>query len=238
MKTYYILDNGDRPFKVNIDKNNIDIYKKKNSLDNNKILYNKNPILTFKNVNKIFIGKSPKNKMTVYSGGYGKEYNGNTILLNIKDNNYVCISSSIFLFQSLSEIIKYVSHVGNSGVPYPYAVDKNNMNYLMLDNVIIKNVPNNINPYQYYYKNSNNFENISNFIIGEESYDLNYTPFPEKNYARISKFNDFGSGMKIIYKNGKTQKIGNKEYTKILKEYGKKKGFYPLKYKVLHKSLN
>ena len=38
-------------------------------------------------VEKIFVGKSPKNNMTLFSCGHGKGFEGNTILLHKKTTN-------------------------------------------------------------------------------------------------------------------------------------------------------
>ena len=239
MKTYYVLDNGGRPFKVDIEDNNVKIYKFVKRVSNsNDIVYSKSPTLIFNNINNIFIGKSPKNAMTTHSGGHGKKFDGNTILLNIKDNKYVFIGLNIFSFQSEFEIIKYVSPVGNSGVPYPYAVDNNNNFYLMIEDVMIKNIPKNNNPYNYYYKISRNINKMYDWYIGKDGSHYSYTPRPKEDYLRISKFKDFGNGIKIIHKDGKEQKLGLKEYIKFMNEYGKKNGLSPLKYvKILHDRL-
>ena len=62
--------------------------------------------------------------MTEYSGGYGDEFDGNSILVHISENKYVYIGSSIYSFESQAKIIRYISPVGNSDVPYPYAIDE------------------------------------------------------------------------------------------------------------------
>jgi hypothetical protein len=238
MKSYYVLDNGERPFKVDIENNNVIVYKIEYISNSNDIKYAKEPILIFNNVNNIFIGKSPKNAMTTYSGGHGKKFDGNTILLNIKDKKYVFIGLNIFSFIAEYDIIKYVSPVGNSGVPYPYAVDKNNNFYLMIEDVMIKNIPKNINPYDYYFKKSEKFYKMYHLYIGKNDYNLGYTPRPKEDYLRISKFKSFGSGIKIIHKDGKEQKLGLKEYIKFMNEYGKKNNLSPLRYvKLLHDRL-
>ena len=238
MKTYYILDNGGHPFKVDIENNNVIVYKIEYISNSNDIKYAKEPILIFNNVNKIFIGKSPKNKITTFSGGHGKKFDGNTILLNIKDNKYVFIGLNIFSFIAESDIIKYVSPIGNSGVPYPHAVDKNNNFYLMIEDVMIKNIPKNINPYYYYFNISRNVNKMYNWYIGKNGAYYSYTPRPKEDYLRISKFKDFGNGIKIIHKDGKEQKLGLKEYIKFMNEYGKKNNLSPLRYvKLLHDRL-
>lgn len=75
----------------------------------------------------IFIGKSSLNEMTGWSGGHGDRFDGNTILLrigNLSECRYLHIGSEIFQFETDELVIKYVSSVGNSGVPYPYAETK------------------------------------------------------------------------------------------------------------------
>ena len=46
-------------------------------------------------VKEVFIGKSPVIGMTKYSGGYGKYFDGNTILLELKNNNFIYIENDI-----------------------------------------------------------------------------------------------------------------------------------------------
>ena len=88
--------------------------------------------------------------MTIYSKSYGKEYDGNTILLQLKNNECVFIGSIIFKFKAQSEIIEYVSPVGLNNMPYPYAIDKKNNTYLPNEKIYIKGLPKNeYNPYFY-----------------------------------------------------------------------------------------
>ncbi len=106
---------------------------------------------------KIFIGKSPLNDMTEFSGGHGPDFDGNSILLEISKNKYVFLGESIKIFNSKNKIKEYVSPVGNSDVPYPYAVDENGEYYLMIENVVVENVPDKYkdDPYVYYYGHHN-----------------------------------------------------------------------------------
>ena len=93
MKIYYIHDNGGRPFKVDIDGNDVKIYKE---IPGKVQEYSIKPVLNTKAA-KIFIGKSPKNKMTIFSGGYGKEFDGNSILLHIKTMNTFILGIKYFV---------------------------------------------------------------------------------------------------------------------------------------------
>lgn len=160
METYYIHDNGGRPFKVTIEPNKSNLYianvykitgngnEDENDIDF-RTQYENNPILTITS-DQVFIGKSPKNKTTEFSGGYGSEFDGNTILLHLFANDenkstnltYIAIAERIFSFKAKEAIVSYVSIVGNNDVPYPYAVDQNGNIYLLLENVILNNTIN------------------------------------------------------------------------------------------------
>ena len=70
-----------------------------------------------------FVGISPKIKMTEFSGGFGKKFNGNSILLSLGKNKYVFIGQKIIEFTTKKDkIIDFVSPVGNNDVPYPFAI--------------------------------------------------------------------------------------------------------------------
>ena len=72
----------------------------------------------------IWIGKSPFNETTEYSGGSGKRFDGNSILVRIgtlHEFRYAFIGDRVFEFATHEPIKTFVSSVGNSGVPYPYA---------------------------------------------------------------------------------------------------------------------
>ena len=71
---------------------------------------------------KYWIGKSPKNKMTERSGGYGKNFDGNTILIHLSKFKYMQIGSIVCEFTLREPVLEYISPVGNDDVPYPYAV--------------------------------------------------------------------------------------------------------------------
>lgn len=93
---------------------------------------------------KIYIGKSPKNNMTEFSCGHGKKFDGNTILVDMGNNEYVYIQAAVEWFKSLASIVRYVSPVGNDRVPYPFAVDSKKNYYLLGYGVYITNVDENV----------------------------------------------------------------------------------------------
>jgi len=148
-KKLFVHDNGDRPFVVII-ASEILVFKSK-YLKDEKAYYFDKLVLKIPKYKKIFIGKDKE---------YG--FTGNSNLVMINDFEYIYIGGSIYKFKTKEVITKYVSEVGNSDVPYPFAVSASYY-YLMIENVFYdkKQIPkdthdmtrtygNNI-PYAFYY---------------------------------------------------------------------------------------
>ena len=254
LKTYYTHNNGGRPFKVVVDNKKIYVYKyKKYDEDTDTTLYYEKSIKyekkNFFKCKNIFIGKSLKNKTTISSGGYGAKFTGNSILLQITKNKYVFIGHKIFSFTSQSEIKKFVSPVGNSDVPYPFAIDVDGRYYLMIENVIIDKITNikkyDNDPYEFYYNNrtltniqnpsESNILNIKKFYIGNKPYNYSYKTNPSSDFDRISSLGNFGNGMKIKYIDGSEELLTKKRYVQLNKKIGKHFGFLKLKTRIIQK---
>lgn len=128
---YKTLDNYDIGFVVIIEGNKAYIYGRTHDVI---ISEDYDELITFENLIKeyefleIFIGSSPLNEMTKFSGGHGAKWDGNSILLRIGPDDefkYVHIGMDVYEFTTDEKIIKYVSSVGNNCVPYPYAESEN-----------------------------------------------------------------------------------------------------------------
>ena len=163
-KKYFTHDNGGNPFLVCI-SSDVTVYKIKentyipdNYNDPIKYSYLYNEKICSYKPRRIFIGKSPKTEFTIDS--YGPDYDGNTILLHINGDKYLYIGESIYEFRAFSEIVEYVSPVGHNDVPYPYAIDKLNNYYLLVENIVINiskeftKKHKNLQPYIIYYNRS------------------------------------------------------------------------------------
>lgn len=172
-KSYFTHYNGGRPYLVYIygaNNKEVNIYKfddNKYEADNNTY-GNKERYVSFVkkySASDVMIGKSPKNKMTIFSGGYGPKFDGNTILLYLgktgNKHKYVFIMDKVEEFTTDYKINTFVSPVGNSDVPYPFAFDENNKVYLLLNHVVITNENRIITqqdeevPYTKYYNKEN-----------------------------------------------------------------------------------
>jgi len=226
---YYTHSNGSRPYKVEIINNSlVRVYK------SDICILNLNP-------QQIFIGKSEKNIMTEYSGGYGNEFVGNTILVKMNDTTYIYIGCKIMSFTVNNPIVSYHSPVGNNDVPYPYAIDSENNYYLMTEDVVLqKFLSDNNDPYEYYYHArlitedrgigrkplfQNNF-NIMKFYIGKELYTMQYSPSPSNEFDRYTK--ELGNNVYIRDKNNVKHNVTKQQYIEIMEDFSNTIGTSPL----------
>ena len=138
-KTYEIHDNGGRPFFVTVNGKKISVEKNMNTFKRIKgefvDIENPPKHLFEKTVDQIFIGK--KSPTGGYDGLKPSQAEGNSLLVR-DGSKYIYIGHEIFEFEPIKgDIIeKYYSDIGNSDVPYPYAVGKTHV-YIMLDKVAI-----------------------------------------------------------------------------------------------------
>ena len=156
-KTYYIHDNSDRSFMVKITPETILVYK----IDIDRTITELS--FSYYNYKRVFIGKNTeyvddwkKSKLKHPTKRWYYKTKGNTILIQLDDFTYVYIGGKYiysFCTDIADEIIDYKSPIGNSDVPYPYAIGKNNI-YLMTEFKFINKFKNidSEDPYDNYYK--------------------------------------------------------------------------------------
>lgn len=163
-QTFTTLDYGDRPFRVEVTDQVISVYDNYDLVRDGKKKWKKmvqKNLLTVSPYEQVFIGTDPS---------YGTKGDGNSILVKKSDDEYIYIGNEIYSFKTTDIIQSYDSPIGNSAVPYPYAVGTN-YTYLMIEPVKILNEklkPG--DPYNHYYHDRNNKStNTSNF----EKFDMN-----------------------------------------------------------------
>ena len=236
MTTYYIHSNHTKPYKVIVQDKSVEVFfriQKDTKFIEHLILKS--------NYDEIFIGKSPLNKMTTYSGDYGKKFDGNTILFRLGET-YVFIGDDIKLFKTSSKIIKFVSPIGNNDIPYPFAIDENNDIYLMIEDVIMSGLYpkdldyDKISPYESYYDMSlitkdngisppkepfvKDFQNIKQFYIDDQVFTMRYVPNASKDYDRLIE--NFGKELFVEKTDGKKHKLTKNGYIKLMNDFGEK----------------
>lgn len=231
-KYYLTHNNHDRPFCVYVDeiKKEVYVYERPNHVYYTEPKYYTILVKSFKPT-KVFIGESPMNSVTEYSGGYGSMFDGNSILLKIDNNEYVFICEYIASFKTDNEIVKFISPIGNNDVPYPYAFDDKQNYYFMLQEdsgiLHIPDISDQEDPYQYYYKiikDVSTSENIKGIYMDDEFYYMTTHPYPSYHYDDL--ISRLGSPMYIQYKGrGQRKKIITREkFIELLKNYNKKVG--------------
>lgn len=264
---YVTRDNGQDPFRVVIKGKMAIIYNHNKEMlpemvsSDDSSYYNSDyddsseyepedtEIIRFK-FKQVFIGKSPLMEMTKNDESWGSEYDGNTILFQIKDKTYVYVGDKILSFTAISEIIEYISPVGNNDVPYPYAIDMDRNIYLILEDIIIKHVPlsktQNIaklkeydTPYFYYYNNNlivnkkshkldriPEFKNIKTFLVNNQPENLRFVPYPNNDYKYKRTKDNFP--LSVLTFDGQKIELTKEDYVTLIHIYGVAKSFYPL----------
>jgi hypothetical protein len=130
IKIFETHDNGGRPFLVKI-----------NSNPNRIVVYTTHPVskkvldISYLDV---FIGDNKLKTPNNYDPEY--KYVGNSILVRTFENQYIFIGHKIYSFKArMGDTIKQLqSGVGNSDVPYPYAIG-DEYTYFLLDQQTLPN---------------------------------------------------------------------------------------------------
>lgn len=189
---YFIHDNGGRPFLVYVAGNKVWIYKHSKEIivedqkdfDNPKYYTELVKEYTAK---QVFIGKSPKNEMTKYSGGHGPKFTGNSILLKIGDKRYVSIGWTIYEFSTKDEITEYHSPVGNNDVPYPVAIGTDYVYFMIEDVYVAKEL------FEDFPKKYKWHDHAYAKLWGQE-------PFTEQNKSNMKKHRQKMMNVKMVHK--------------------------------------
>lgn len=124
------------------------------------------PILVIPAAHHVWIGVSAETPMTIFSGGHGPSFDGNTILIQPVQgvNEYIHVGRSLFRFRTVAPIVSYASPMGNNDCPYPCAYDSDNNVYLLVADVVLVKCKAHpafstdvakFCPYDYYYGHKN-----------------------------------------------------------------------------------
>jgi hypothetical protein len=136
MRTYRTLEpGGGEMFEVVIMKTQILVYK----------IADEKQVYKIKKYKKVFIGKNSKKY-----GPYSAPNTGSSILVEVKDKEYVLISHLLQKFKTLEPITKFYSQMGNSWFLYPFALT-DHYAYLLIENRYIERDFGDLDPYQIYY---------------------------------------------------------------------------------------
>lgn len=164
---------------------------------------------------RVFVGRSPDIAMTRFSGGLGDAFDGNSLLIQLADPDkdkdvegggggggggggleYVHVGIEVFRFVAEGEVVAYASPVGNSDVPYPWAVDGEGRHYLMIEDKVVADVPEGTeNAYTYAYgipalgrglqEGEEPYGGVAECKAGDDTVYFGCDAHPARTYARV-----------------------------------------------------
>ena len=150
--TCYIINDDHKSFmvRVNKQKKTASLYTYEDTVDESDIpvFSDYTKLLELFNYKRIFIGNP----------------DGNTILIQLDDKNYIFIGRYVFSFKTNETITKYTSPIESNGVSYPFAVGEKNV-YLMNEEVY-KPITN--YPYEHYYKYPDMWTEFKSVLLHEQ----------------------------------------------------------------------
>eukprot|EP00435_Cladocopium_sp_Y103_P007641 s2703_g2.t1 len=194
--------------------------------------YEEEPCISF-SAERVFVGQSPK---------HGARFDGNSMLLHLEGLKYVFVGENVFSFTAKSPITKYVSPVGNSDVPYPWAMDEQGFRYLMISSVIVTGKlfeNSDTDPYDLFFARAlitadigsvpptqpfhKEFQGVTEFWIGQDQYTLRYEPHPEEDFDRLADMGELS-----VVKGGEKIKLSKADYVKLMQDFADFAGFETL----------
>ena len=136
IKKYKTHWNGEHPYLVIVASNTLIVLK------SDKL------VLKVDKYKNLFVGANT-NK---FGGPYKEKFTGSSILIEIKPKEYIFIGKNVYKFTTTRPITIFYSIMGNSDVPYPFAISEDKI-YLLLENVYINSSSwdGKIDPYLIHY---------------------------------------------------------------------------------------
>lgn len=134
MPTYFIHDNGGRPFKVVVTRTRLSVFPLlRYEEETRKWSYHTAPVISFgMRGKKLFVPKQHPRTPSHYVSAQSRFGKGNSLLVRLAPHIYLYIGTEVYVFYAEDTIQEYYSPIGNSDVPYPWAVGRHNV-YFMVD---------------------------------------------------------------------------------------------------------
>jgi hypothetical protein len=130
-KEYDIIDNGSTPFRVKVSPGKATVFS--TFVNATPDYYYTDKAILSTSYFKIFIGDNDLKDTNYAPKG---QRPGNSILIKVSPTKYIHVGSEIYSFTTNDKIIAYFSPLGNSQVPYPYALGEKYA-YFMLDKMTV-----------------------------------------------------------------------------------------------------
>lgn len=142
MPTYYIHNNGGRPFKVTVARNRLSIYRQVGYDEaKRKALYETSPIVSFSmRGKKLFVPRAHSKTPSYYVSPSTRFGKGNSLLVKLAPHVYMYIGAVVYIFETKDNIRAFYSPIGNNDVPYSWAVGTDYVYLLVEDSVFPRSV--------------------------------------------------------------------------------------------------
>jgi hypothetical protein len=135
MPTYEVHDNYARPFKVVVEKTKVTVFDMRKAEGHEG--HEGTEVKTYKPI-KVFVGHSTgRMPMSDHKPAQAKQFNANSILLQLSPKKFAYIGHEIYEFVTSDEPVAYYSLVGNNDVPYPVLLGAKEV-YFMLEHVHVR----------------------------------------------------------------------------------------------------
>ncbi len=135
-RTYHTLDNGNRPFKVIIDYD------------------------THKAVVEYSEPEFPKPRQFKFTKAFTAG-NGNSILLEVAECEYIFVGHMVYKFSTKEPITKYKSPIGRSQIPYPWAISKKYIYFMLNETYAKRSDVLTKDPYYHSYDDGNKYPKLT-----------------------------------------------------------------------------
>lgn len=162
---HFTHDNGARPFYFKVKSGRLTVVKGRSDKESGPI-YDK-LVLDVPEYKHIWIGANSGK----YANKHESECKGNSLLVHTKDNEYIYIGDRIFKFTTSDKIKEFHGIMGNSDVPYPFAIGTENT-YFFTTNTpnACKLMPNellnlNIDPYIEFFDQETSAKKVKGQLI-------------------------------------------------------------------------
>jgi len=247
---YLTHDNGGRPFKVCFTPTRFWVLKPRSTEGDGPLVHDTVAVKPTPYA-RVFVGRSPRNATTEYSKGYGPKFDGNSMLFETEPGKYTFVGERVTTFRTRSPVETFVSPVGNNDVPYPFAVDRAGVAYLLglteSVQVTAGSKEAREDPITYYYDKQmitpdlgmvsprpvEPFEGITHFYVGSQPYTFTYAPFPDDKFERLSRSRYGRGGNVYVVAHGKKKRLLKKDFVDLMQRFGKARGFAPFRQTVV-----
>lgn len=178
----------------------------------------------------------------------GEPHTGNSILLHCEGKRYVFVGDAVFSFVAPDPIETFVSDMGNSDVPYPYAIDRAGRHYLLTESAVLERVPpsEEEDVYAFYYRtvgmsafgagglpSAPTGNGIDAILLDGDEYQLDWKPRAKDEYRRLTtQWPSRPPRLRML--DGSVRSLSESDFVALLSEHAQQHGLRALRTATIH----